>query len=137
MPKRFRFALQAVLEHRKLLEEGKRGLVGRRRADRDGALAAAELVTSALARGSRVLRESAGSTVTSDPRVFDWHLRLLGRALVERQRASQDCETLLAAARAELVAAATARRVLEKLEERQRRRFDAEAARDAEREAAS
>jgi flagellar export protein FliJ len=134
MPKRFCFALQPLLDQRKLLETEKRVGAERCRGERDDALAAVERLASAVALCARLLRESVGGMAPVDPRVLDGHLRLLGRALAERRRAAQEHDAAFKRARAEFVAAATARRIVERLEERQRRRFDVREARIGERE---
>ncbi len=134
MPRRFCFALQPLLDRRKLLETEKRGALDRCRGERDDALAAVERLASAVALCTQLLRESVGGLAPVDQRVLDGHLRLLGSALAEGRRAAEERDAAFERAREELVAAATARRIVERLEERQRRRFDVKAARLRERE---
>jgi flagellar biosynthesis chaperone FliJ len=107
---RFRFALAPLLDRRVRVEEERKQILARRQRAYDDAV-----------RGLGQL----GRQLAAGPYADHALLRFLSRAietqtgLVAQRRAAVEC------ARDDLIAASRARRVLEKLQERRRRAFDA------------
>lgn len=128
--KRFRFRLQTVLDQRRAVEEQRQQAFAREAQARARLLArAAELEAESLEERGEMARQLAGPLDL--PRILR-SLKFLGGQAQRLRRtaaAQREIEVKLEPLREDLVQAMRARRVLELLEERQRRAYYQEASR--------
>lgn len=107
---RFRFTLASLLDRRARIEEERKQILALRQRAYDEAVHALGQLGRELAAG---------------PYADHALLRFLARAIETKAGVVAECRAAVACARRDLIAASRARRVLEKLEQRRRREFDA------------
>jgi flagellar protein FliJ len=129
MPRRFRFALQPLLEWRTQTEHEKQREFAARRRDLDECASELERLIDMRRHGMNQLAASARASPAVELRLRDAHLRGLVVAIeaarIRHAQLAAECER----AREELIAASRERRVVERLRERRHRAFGAEEAR--------
>jgi flagellar protein FlbD len=118
--------LAPLLDHRKRVEEEKQRLFAARQSARDRSLRELEYLTAALHSRTHELGEPGRVLPAYELRVQDAHLRYLEGAIHAQCHHAAALEASLEHAREELITAARARRIIEKLEERRRRALDEE-----------
>jgi flagellar protein FliJ len=129
MPPKFNFRFQPLLDHRKRIEERKqRDFAACRRAV-DECVREIERLGDLRRRSLEQLVRSAGTHSTAELRLRDAYLRRLERAINDEQLRQGELGVAQELARDELIAASRERGVVEKLKERRRRAFEADAAR--------
>lgn len=121
--KKFKFALQAVLDQRQRLEDEKQLIV----ADRKRAVAEAEAELARFNQEFRShtieLREHHREWDVETLRLYYAHLSYLDRAIVAQIRVVAERRVALDRARNELLAASKEKKVVEKLKSRRREAF--------------
>jgi flagellar FliJ protein len=129
MPATFRFSLEPLLDWRARIEEEKqRDFAACRRLLAECAREL-ERLTGVHRECARQLAASVRANRVADLRLRDAHLRCLEAANAKERVRRTELQAACDRARAELIAASGERRVVEKLKERRRREFEAEALR--------
>jgi len=127
--KKFRFALEPVLEQRRRVEEAKQQIVAQRVAELQKAEDALRDLHGQYAKNSETLRDGHQRFCTEDLRLYYAHLEYLDRAITTQHAIVAQRKTALDRARGELLEAAKERKAIEKLKERKHAEWVANAAR--------
>ena len=118
MPKRFVFALQPVLDHRKRIEDEKKQIVAIRMRAHDEAKCELDRLNVEFRRFARELRERHSELEVEELRLHYAHLQFLDRTIDAQIRVVAERAAALERARRDLVAASKNRKVVDKLKER-------------------
>jgi flagellar FliJ protein len=118
--KRFSFALQPVLEHRKRIEDQKQLVVAARRRALDEAERELERLNGEFLKHSTMLREGHKQFDTRELQSIYAHLQFLDRCIMAQIRIVAERRVALDRARNELLEASKEKKVVEKLKERRR-----------------
>ncbi len=121
--KKFAFALQPVLDHRKRIEDEKQLVVAQRKRALDEAERELERLNDEFRRHSAMLRDSHKKLETRELQSIYAHLQFLDRCIVAQIRIVADRRVALDRAREELLEASREKKVVEKLKERRREAF--------------
>lgn len=124
--KRFRFALQPVLEQRERVEEEQQQNVARRKRAVDDAERELRRLNDEFRASSDRLRSNHRALNSDELRLHYAHLQFLDRTIVAQIRVVAERRVALDRARADLLAASKERKVVEKLKERRHEAFVAE-----------
>jgi flagellar FliJ protein len=127
--KRFRFALQPVLDQRQRIEDEKQMIVAAKRRSLDEAEAELQRLNEEFRENADVLRSRHSELDTEELRLTYAHLQFLDRCIVSQIKVVAERRVALDRARAELLEASKERKAVEKLKERRREAHDTEAAR--------
>jgi flagellar protein FliJ len=118
--KRFAFALQPVLEHRKRIEDQKQLVVATRKRALDEAERELERLNEAFLKHSTMLRQGHKQFDTRELQSIYAHLQFLDRCVMAQIRIVAERRVALDRARNELLEASKEKKVVEKLKERRR-----------------
>lgn len=118
--KRFAFALQPVLDHRKRIEDEKQLVVAVRKRAVDEAECELARLNEEFRKHSTMLREGHKKLETRDLQCIYAHLQFLDRCIVAQIRIVAERRVALDRARSELLEASKEKKVVEKLKERRR-----------------
>jgi flagellar FliJ protein len=118
--KRFAFALQPVLDHRKRIEDEKQLVVAVRARALDEAERELARLNEEFRRHAAMLRDSHGKLETRELQCIYAHLQFLDRCIVAQIRIVAERRVALDRARTELLEARKEKKVVEKLKERRR-----------------
>ncbi len=121
--KKFAFALQPVLDHRKRIEDEKQLVVAQRKRALDEAERELERLNDEFRRHAAMLRDSHEKLETRELQCIYAHLQFLDRCIVAQIRIVADRRVALDRAREELLEASREKKVVEKLKERRREAF--------------
>ena len=121
--KRFAFALQPVLDHRKRIEDEKQLVVAVRRRALDEAERERTRLNEEFRRHAAMLRERHRELQTSELQSIYAHLQFLDRCIIAQIRIVAERRIALDRARADLLDASKDKKVVEKLKERRREAF--------------
>jgi flagellar protein FliJ len=121
--KRFSFALQPVLDHRKRIEDEKQLVVAVRKRALDEAEAERARLDNEFRRHAAILRDKHSELETRELQSIYAHLQFLDRCIVAQIRIVAERRVALDRARNELLAASKEKKVVEKLKERRREAF--------------
>jgi flagellar FliJ protein len=127
--KRFRFALQAVLDQRQRIEDEKQMVVAVKKRAVDEAEAELRRLNEEFRVNADVLRIRHSKLDTEELRLTYAHLQFLDRCIVSQIKVVAERRVALDRARAELLVASKDRKAVEKLKERRREAHDTEAMR--------
>lgn len=127
--KKFAFSLEPVLEQRKRIEEEKQQIVAHRRLAADEAESELKRLNDEFRTSSDALRENHRGLDAETLRLHYAHLQFLDRTIVSQIQIVAERRVALERARADLLAAAKERKVVEKLKERRREAHVAQEAR--------
>jgi flagellar FliJ protein len=116
--KRFRFALQPVLDHRKRLEDEKQQTLALRRRAYDEARRELERLNGEFREHARELRERHREFDVEELRLRYAHLQFLDRNIDAQIRTVAERRAAMDRARADLVSASKDRKVVDKLKDR-------------------
>lgn len=120
MSKKFLFALQPVLEHRKRLEDEKQQVMAIRRKAHDDAKRELDRLNEEFRGCASHLRERHRELQADDLRLHYAHLQFLDRAIEAQMKLVAERYAALERARLDLVAATKDRKVVDKLKERRK-----------------
>jgi flagellar FliJ protein len=126
---KFAFHLQPVLEHRKRIEDEKQQTLALRRRAYEEARRELDRLNDEFRRYAGELRERHRSLKTEELRLLYAHLQFLDRLINAQIRVVAERQAALERARRELIEASERRKVVDKLKERRRAAFVAEALR--------
>ncbi|HTU82497.1 MAG TPA: flagellar export protein FliJ [Candidatus Acidoferrales bacterium] len=126
MSKKFKFALQPVLEHRKRIEDEKQQVVAIRSRAFEEAKAELERLHEEFRACAGALHELHRRLGSEDLRLHYAHLQFLDRTIEAQGRLVDERREALDRARGDLVEASKERKVVDKLKERRRVAFVAE-----------
>ncbi len=118
--KRFAFALQPVLDHRKRIEDEKQLVVAVRKRALDDAERELARLNEEFRKHSTMLREGHKQFETRELQCIYAHLQFLDRCVVAQIRIVAERRVALDRARNELLEASKEKKVVEKLKERRR-----------------
>jgi flagellar FliJ protein len=118
--KKFTFALQPVLEHRKRLEDQKQQAMAIRQRAWDEAKRELDRLNGDFRLHARELRERHREFDTEELRLRYAHLQFLDRTIDAQIRVLAERQAALERARRDLVAASKDRKVVDKLKERRK-----------------
>jgi flagellar FliJ protein len=118
--KRFAFALQPVLDHRKRIEDEKQLVVAVRKRAVDDAERELARLNEEFREHSTMLREGHKKLETRELQCIYAHLQFLDRCIVAQIRIVAERRVALDRARTELLAASKEKKVVEKLKERRK-----------------
>lgn len=121
--RRFAFALQPVLDHRKRIEDEKQLVVAARKRALDEAERELARLNEEFRKHALMLREQHRELQTSDLQCIYAHLQFLDRCIVAQIRIVAERRVAVDRARADLLAASKEKKVVEKLKERRREAF--------------
>lgn len=121
--KKFAFALQPVLDHRKRIEDEKQLVVAQRKRALDEAERELERLNDEFRRHAAMLRDSHKKLETRELQCIYAHLQFLDRCIVAQIRIVAERRVALDRAREELLEASREKKVVEKLKERRREAF--------------
>jgi flagellar protein FliJ len=121
--KRFKFALQPVLEQRKRVEDEKQLVVAARARALEEAERELARLNGEFSRHSAMLRDGHGSFETSELQSIYAHLQFLDRCIVAQIHVVAERRVALDRARNDLLAASREKKVVEKLKERRKEAF--------------
>ncbi|HUA07831.1 MAG TPA: flagellar export protein FliJ [Candidatus Acidoferrales bacterium] len=121
--KRFAFALQPVLEHRKRKEDEKQLVVAVRKRALDEAERELARLNEEFRSNTAMLRRRHKELDVREMQSFYAHLQFLDRCIVAQIRIVAERRVALDRARADLLAASREKKVVEKLKERRREAF--------------
>jgi flagellar protein FliJ len=127
--KKFRFALQPVLDQRQRLEDLKQQIVAQKRRALDEAEAELKRLNDEFRENADRLREKHRELDTEELRLTYAHLQFLDRCIVAQIKIVAERRVALDRARGELLEASKERKAVEKLKERRRSAHEAEATR--------
>ena len=126
MKKKFAFALQPVLEHRKRIEDQKQQVVAVRQRAWDDARHELDRLNDEFRANARDLRERHRELGVEELRLHYAHLQFLDRTIDSQIKVLAERQVALDRARKDLIAASKNRKVVDKLKERRRSAFIAE-----------
>ncbi len=118
MARRFRFRLQPVMEHRQRIEDEKKQVVALRLRAHVEACAELDRLDEAFRAGSLAIREGHAALDAEALRLHYSHLQFLDRSIDAQIKLVAERLAALNRARAELLTAQRARKVVERLRER-------------------
>jgi len=121
--KRFTFALQPVLDHRKRIEDEKQLIVAARARSLDEAERELARLNEEFRRHSVMLREKHAKLETRELQSIYAHLQFLDRCIIAQIRIVAERRVALDRARTELLEASKEKKIVEKLKERRREGF--------------
>jgi flagellar protein FliJ len=121
--KRFKFALQPVLDHRKRIEDEKQLVVAQRKRALDDAERELKRLNDEFRRHAEVLRTRHGELAAGELQSIYAHLQFLDRCTVAQIQTVAERRVALDRARADLLAASKQKKIVEKLKERRREAF--------------
>ncbi len=121
--KKFRFALQPVLEHRKRIEDEKQLVVAARRRALDEAESELTRLNEEFRQHSQTLRTRHSALETGELQSLYAHLQFLDRCTVAQIRIVAERRVALDRARADLLEASKEKQIVEKLKERRKDAF--------------
>ena len=121
--KRFNFALQPVLDHRKRKEDEKQLIVAARKRAVDEAEHELARLNEEFRSHTIALRTKHKQLDVREMQSFYAHLQFLDRCIVAQIRIVAERRVALDRARADLLAASREKKVVEKLKERRREAF--------------
>jgi flagellar protein FliJ len=121
--KRFAFALQPVLDHRKRIEDEKQLVVAQRKRALDEAERELERLNEEFRLHAAMLRDKHKKLETRELQCIYAHLQFLDRCIVAQIRIVAERRVALDRARAELLEASKEKKVVEKLKERRREAY--------------
>ena len=124
--KKFKFALQPVLDHRKRTEDEKQLVVATRKRALDQAEAELARLNEEFRLHAQRLRDEHGKLDTSELQAIYAHLQFIDRCTVAQHKVVVERRLALDRARAELLAASKEKKVVEKLKERRKESFELE-----------
>ncbi len=127
--KKFRFALQPVLQQRERVEDQKQQVVAQRKRAVDQAEAELKRLNEEFRESALALRSKHKGFDAEELRLHYAHLQFLDRTIVAQIAVVAERRVALDRARQELLEASKDRKVVEKLKERRREAFVAEEAR--------
>jgi flagellar protein FliJ len=127
--RKFAFGLQPVLDHRKRIEDEKQQTVAIRRRAHNDAKLELERLNEEFRRHTLELRERHRGLDAEELRMHYAHLQFLDRTIEAQIRVVAERYADLERARLELVAASKNRKVVDKLKDKRRIAFVAEAMR--------
>jgi flagellar protein FliJ len=127
--KKFAFALQPVLEHRKRIEDEKQVVVAARKRAVDEAEAELSRLNDEFRTYAGTLRTEHAKLSTAELQSIYAHLQFVDRCTVAQMKVVADRRAALDRARAELLEASKQKKVVEKLKTRRKESYDQEAAR--------
>ncbi|MBV8488942.1 MAG: flagellar export protein FliJ [Candidatus Eremiobacteraeota bacterium] len=126
MPKKFAFALQPVLEHRKRIEDEKKQTLALRQRAVDEAKRELERLNDEFRHHTSELRRRHRELRLEELRLHYAHLQFLDRTIEVQIRVVAERQAAAERARLELVEASKNRKVVDKLKDRRRAAFVAE-----------
>lgn len=118
--KKFRFALEPVLEMRRRTEDDRKAVLAARQRELDAALAELAHLNGRYREHSEMLREDHRSLAAEDLRLHYAHVDFLSRAIEAQLAAVARHRAAVERARGDLLEAAKERKAVEKLKERRR-----------------
>ncbi len=121
--KKFAFALQPVLDHRKRIEDEKQLVVAQRKRALDEAERELERLNEEFRVHAAMLRDKHKKLETRELQSIYAHLQFLDRCIVAQIRIVAERRVALDRARAELLEASKEKKVVEKLKERRREAY--------------
>lgn len=121
--KKFAFALQPVLDHRKRIEDEKQLVVAQRKRALDDAERELERLNEEFRLHAAMLRDKHKKLETRELQSIYAHLQFLDRCIVAQIRIVAERRVALDKARAELLEASREKKVVEKLKERRREAY--------------
>ncbi len=121
--KKFSFALQPVLDHRKRIEDEKQLVVATRKRALDEAEAELKRLNDEFRRHAALLRDGHKKLETRELQSIYAHLQFLDRCIVAQIKIVAERRVALDRARNELLEASKEKKVVEKLKERRREAF--------------
>lgn len=121
--KKFAFALQPVLDHRKRIEDEKQLVVAQRKRALDDAERELERLNEEFRLHAAMLRDKHKKLETRELQSIYAHLQFLDRCIVAQIRIVAERRVALDRARAELLEASREKKVVEKLKERRREAY--------------
>ena len=124
--KKFAFALQPVLEHRKRIEDQKQQTMALRQRAWDEAKRELDRLHDEFRAHARELRERHGDFEVEELRVRYAHLQFLDRTIDAQIKILAERQVALERARRDLVEASKDRKIVDKLKERRRMAHTAE-----------
>lgn len=127
--KKFRFALQPVLDQRERIEDEKQQVVAQKRRALDEAEAELKRLNAEFRENTESLRRRHKSLTGDELRLIYAHLQFIDRCTVQQIHVVAERRVALDRARVDLLAASKERKVVEKLKERRKTAHDTEAAR--------
>ena len=126
MRKKFSFALQPVLEHRKRIEEQKQQTLAMRQRAWDEARRELDRLNDEFRANARELRDRHRELGVEELRLRYAHLQFLDRTIDAQIKVLAERQVVLDRARKDLIAASKNRKVVDKLKERRRVAYVAE-----------
>jgi flagellar FliJ protein len=120
MHKKFRFALQPVLDHRQRIEDEKQQVLALKRRAYEEAKGVLEALNDEFRAHTLALREGHRKFAAEDLRMHYAHLQYLDRAIDAQIRFVAERQAEMERARRDVVAASKDRKVVDKLKERRR-----------------
>ncbi|HVA33608.1 MAG TPA: flagellar export protein FliJ [Candidatus Baltobacteraceae bacterium] len=126
MAKKFVFALQPVLEHRKRIEDEKQQVVAVRQRAYDKAKRELDQLNEEFRANARELRLRHREFDVEELRLRYAHLQFLDRSIDAQIRVVAERQAALERARQDLVSASKSRKVVDKLKERRRLAYSIE-----------
>ena len=127
--KKFVFTLQPVLDQRQRVEDEKQQIVAQRKRSLDEAEGELKRLNAEFRQSSERLRSAHRELTDEELRLHYAHLSFLDRTIVAQIQVVAERRVALDRARADLLAASKERKVVEKLKDRRREAYVAEAAR--------
>lgn len=124
--RRFAFALQPVLDHRQRIEEQKQLVVAARLRALDEAETELRRLNDEFRRNADHLRTNHTQFATDELRAHYAHMQFLDRTIIRQITVVAERRVALDRARADLLAASKARKVVDTLKERRRDAFATE-----------
>lgn len=126
MRKKFSFALQPVLEHRKRIEDQKQQALATRQRAWEDARRELDRLNDEFRSNSRELRERHIEFDVEELRLRYAHLQFLDRMIDAQIKVVAERQVALDRARKDLIAASKDRKVVDKLKERRKLAYTAE-----------
>lgn len=127
--KKFRFALEPVLDQRRRIEEAKQQILAQKLLELQKAEDELRELHGQYAKNSDALRDGHQHFSTEDLRLYYAHLEYLDRAITTQHAIIAQRKSAVERARLELLEAAKERKAIEKLKERKHAEWVANAAR--------
>jgi flagellar FliJ protein len=126
MPKKFAFALQPVLDHRKRIEDERKQTLAIRQRAVDDAKRELERLNEEFRGHALALRQRHRQLAIEDLRLHYAHLQFLDRTIEAQTRIVAERQSAADRARNDLIDASKNRKVVDKLKDRRRIAFVAE-----------